>query len=359
MLPYEKKLSKVDTLKLAISYISFLNELVTTGRNPAENAAIKRNQAKLRKTVVQYHRDKDGMPLYKYTLSWNFEDNPFQNGNLVFTRTWTPENPNLKENGAKELHGRSDNGKQPSSLADTSSSSGFNSLANSGESTPQSNYIDSTTANNSLTASPSSGGSPINGYSALANPLDNRFVANQEAPPMDNPNAFLLLNNSEITEFNHSSTTTNCSSLTNSISASSVDSTSNHSPNSSSTLANSSLVPVNSTYTPLRNHQSDRQTQQIFTTPSFASSFAYTSHPPPHTLNQNELNPVQSSSNYSNYSHLAHRQSTASLSTQSSFSNQIGSLAHGGALSDQVANSTPSSNQLNHGFVNVYQHELS
>ena len=70
MLPYEKKLSKVDTLKLAISYISFLNELVTTGRNPAENAAIQRHQAKLRKTVVQYHRDKNGLPLYKYTLSW-------------------------------------------------------------------------------------------------------------------------------------------------------------------------------------------------------------------------------------------------------------------------------------------------
>lgn len=32
-LPYEKRLSKVDTLKLAIGYINFLSELVKTDRN--------------------------------------------------------------------------------------------------------------------------------------------------------------------------------------------------------------------------------------------------------------------------------------------------------------------------------------
>lgn len=32
-LPYEKRLSKVDTLKLAIGYISFLGELVSISRN--------------------------------------------------------------------------------------------------------------------------------------------------------------------------------------------------------------------------------------------------------------------------------------------------------------------------------------
>ena len=31
-LPYEKRLSKVDTLKLAIGYINFLNELVRTDK---------------------------------------------------------------------------------------------------------------------------------------------------------------------------------------------------------------------------------------------------------------------------------------------------------------------------------------
>lgn len=32
-LPYEKRLSKVDTLKLAIGYINFLSELVRADRN--------------------------------------------------------------------------------------------------------------------------------------------------------------------------------------------------------------------------------------------------------------------------------------------------------------------------------------
>ncbi|CAK1554808.1 unnamed protein product [Leptosia nina] len=36
-LPYEKRLSKVDTLKLAIGYISFLGELVRADRNSTDN----------------------------------------------------------------------------------------------------------------------------------------------------------------------------------------------------------------------------------------------------------------------------------------------------------------------------------
>lgn len=36
-LPYEKKLSKVDTLKLAISYITFLGEMVRKDKNGNEN----------------------------------------------------------------------------------------------------------------------------------------------------------------------------------------------------------------------------------------------------------------------------------------------------------------------------------
>ena len=35
-LPYEKRLSKVDTLKLAISYITFLGEMVRKDRNGNE-----------------------------------------------------------------------------------------------------------------------------------------------------------------------------------------------------------------------------------------------------------------------------------------------------------------------------------
>lgn len=39
-LPYEKKLSKVDTLKLAISYITFLGEMVRKDKNGNENGGV-------------------------------------------------------------------------------------------------------------------------------------------------------------------------------------------------------------------------------------------------------------------------------------------------------------------------------
>jgi transcription factor 1a len=37
-LPYEKRLSKVDTLKLAIGYINFLSDLVASDRNANQGA---------------------------------------------------------------------------------------------------------------------------------------------------------------------------------------------------------------------------------------------------------------------------------------------------------------------------------
>jgi hypothetical protein len=43
-LPYEKRLSKVDTLKLAISYISFLNDMLRKDKNGNETGlGVKRN----------------------------------------------------------------------------------------------------------------------------------------------------------------------------------------------------------------------------------------------------------------------------------------------------------------------------
>ena len=60
-LPYEKRLSKVDTLKLAIGYIGFLAELLndsdTVGKgNDSTNGTRKRVPVKAKKVIIQCHR---------------------------------------------------------------------------------------------------------------------------------------------------------------------------------------------------------------------------------------------------------------------------------------------------------------
>lgn len=54
-LPYEKRLSKVDTLKLAIGYINFLSEL-TRGTGPAGNGVTSLNVTKLTTIAGRLHR---------------------------------------------------------------------------------------------------------------------------------------------------------------------------------------------------------------------------------------------------------------------------------------------------------------
>lgn len=44
-LPYEKKLSKVDILKLAISYITFLNDMVRKDKNGSTTAISMQKQS--------------------------------------------------------------------------------------------------------------------------------------------------------------------------------------------------------------------------------------------------------------------------------------------------------------------------
>lgn len=56
-LPYEKRLSKVDTLRLAIGYISFLTELVQTDMNAKENMNVQCNE-QARKVILHCHRGK-------------------------------------------------------------------------------------------------------------------------------------------------------------------------------------------------------------------------------------------------------------------------------------------------------------
>ncbi|MBN3302681.1 pancreas transcription factor 1 subunit alpha [Amia ocellicauda] len=99
-LPYEKRLSKVDTLRLAIGYINFLSELVESDmpiRNPNSDAS---NQPK---KVIICHRgtrspspsDPDyGLPpLAGHSLSWT-DEKQLKEQNIIRTaKVWTPEDP--------------------------------------------------------------------------------------------------------------------------------------------------------------------------------------------------------------------------------------------------------------------------
>ncbi|XP_075871563.1 pancreas transcription factor 1 subunit alpha [Nelusetta ayraudi] len=103
-LPYEKRLSKVDTLRLAIGYINFLAELVHSdlpirgGGGGAGGEA-----AALPKKVIICHRgtrspspsDPDyGLPpLAGHSLSW-CDEKQLREQNIIRTaKVWTPEDP--------------------------------------------------------------------------------------------------------------------------------------------------------------------------------------------------------------------------------------------------------------------------
>ncbi|XP_074842380.1 pancreas transcription factor 1 subunit alpha [Carettochelys insculpta] len=104
-LPYEKRLSKVDTLRLAIGYINFLSELVQSdlplrsagGESPSQP-----------KKVIICHRgtrspspsDPDyGLPpLAGHSLSWT-DEKQLKEQNIIRTaKVWTPEDPRKLSN---------------------------------------------------------------------------------------------------------------------------------------------------------------------------------------------------------------------------------------------------------------------
>ncbi|XP_018575152.1 pancreas transcription factor 1 subunit alpha [Anoplophora glabripennis] len=91
-LPYEKRLSKVDTLKLAIGYINFLSELVRTDKNSnseyfnGHNRNVQRDEPK--KIIVR-----GGGGLYTaHSLSWSRIKEPNPNG-IMHAKVWMPEDP--------------------------------------------------------------------------------------------------------------------------------------------------------------------------------------------------------------------------------------------------------------------------
>ncbi|KAM8803550.1 pancreas transcription factor 1 subunit alpha [Rhynchonycteris naso] len=114
-LPYEKRLSKVDTLRLAIGYINFLSELVQAdlplrgggthgGRGPGGGGRLGGdNPGSQAQKVIICHRgtrssspsDPDyGLPpLAGHSLSWT-DEKQLKEQNIIRTaRVWTPEDP--------------------------------------------------------------------------------------------------------------------------------------------------------------------------------------------------------------------------------------------------------------------------
>ncbi|XP_076624545.1 uncharacterized protein LOC143343484 [Colletes latitarsis] len=100
-LPYEKRLSKVDTLKLAIGYIKFLNELVRadTGNDPLTgNGGHSRCSGRddTKKVIV---RGSEGNPFIFHSLSWSRKSDISPNG-MMYAKVWTPEDPRASKNGS-------------------------------------------------------------------------------------------------------------------------------------------------------------------------------------------------------------------------------------------------------------------
>ncbi|XP_053633084.1 pancreas transcription factor 1 subunit alpha-like [Cherax quadricarinatus] len=95
-MPYEKRLSKVDTLRLAIGYITFLSDMVET--NPAlqtqqsannNNNSNTNNKILVKSSVDPYGGGDTGDHLTFTELSWTSQRQEVVNGR-VNTSLWTP-----------------------------------------------------------------------------------------------------------------------------------------------------------------------------------------------------------------------------------------------------------------------------
>ncbi|NWV43908.1 PTF1A factor, partial [Grantiella picta] len=104
-LPYEKRLSKVDTLRLAIGYINFLSELVQSDLPLRSASSESPSQTK---KIIICHRgtrspspsDPDyGLPpLAGHSLSWT-DEKQLKEQNIIRTaKVWTPEDPRKVNN---------------------------------------------------------------------------------------------------------------------------------------------------------------------------------------------------------------------------------------------------------------------
>lgn len=100
-LPYEKRLSKVDTLKLAIGYISFLGELVRADRNPSDSllsgVSNTHNKEEQKKVIIR------GNNFQAHSLSWSRrgERPP---GSTLHAKIWIPEDPRVFSNSVNVMN---------------------------------------------------------------------------------------------------------------------------------------------------------------------------------------------------------------------------------------------------------------
>lgn len=98
-LPYEKRLSKVDTLKLAISYITFLSEMVKKDKNGNEaGLSLQRNYQKEPPKKIILKDRTGGMA---HSLSWYRKGDRYP-GSKLYARTWTPDDPNGVPNNQQQ-----------------------------------------------------------------------------------------------------------------------------------------------------------------------------------------------------------------------------------------------------------------
>ncbi|XP_067649786.1 pancreas transcription factor 1 subunit alpha-like [Haliotis asinina] len=93
----DRRLSKVDTLRLAIRYIGYLGDLVTTYDDYGLDSQYSRNHKSQEKVILrcQFSDDdtQDGPTLIGHSLSWSNDNTPKPTENKLTAKIWMPENP--------------------------------------------------------------------------------------------------------------------------------------------------------------------------------------------------------------------------------------------------------------------------
>ncbi|KAK3715615.1 hypothetical protein QZH41_009607 [Actinostola sp. cb2023] len=98
-LPYEKRLSKVDTLRLAIGYIGFLTEMINSDMSHSQ--ALQPSRTEQPRKVMICHRgfasqNEYGLtPLTGHSLSWTDSKKTKVVTSTMTAKIWTPEDPRM------------------------------------------------------------------------------------------------------------------------------------------------------------------------------------------------------------------------------------------------------------------------